>query len=144
MAKTKKNKTNEFFEGIRDGTLDVIESLQQGKLLTVKTVVIPDSPRAMNPKEIVSLRKKQLNVSQQVFADMLNVSIKTVRSWEQGYNQPTGATLRLLQLTREQPDILLRHISSAESRKSPTRNRTRPTNKPAKHKAEKISRRNRS
>lgn len=57
-------------------------------------------------EEIRRIRRK-LDVSQQVFADALNVSLGTVRSWEQGLRQPDGAAMRLISITDEHPEILL-------------------------------------
>jgi putative transcriptional regulator len=59
----------------------------------------------MKPKEIVALRQA-LNVSQAVFAGLLNVPKVTAISWEKGRRAPTGAALRLLDLIRKKPDIL--------------------------------------
>ena len=42
-------------------------------------------------------------MSQAVFARVLNVSTKTVQSWEQGERKPSRAALRMLQLFREHP-----------------------------------------
>ena len=39
-----------------------------------------------------------LRVSQAVFARLLNVSAKTVQSWEQGARQPSESARRLLQV----------------------------------------------
>jgi len=59
----------------------------------------------LRPKEITALRR-QLNVSQAVFAGLLNVPKVTAISWEKGRRQPTGAALRLLDPVRKQPGIL--------------------------------------
>ncbi len=56
--------------------------------------------------EIAGIRQK-LNVSQPVFAALLNVPLATARSWEQGKRKPSGAALRLLDLARQRPQILL-------------------------------------
>jgi putative transcriptional regulator len=42
-------------------------------------------------------------MSQAVFARMLNVSTKTVQSWEQGVRKPSQAALRLIQVFRQDP-----------------------------------------
>ena len=42
--------------------------------------------------------RKQANVSQAVFAAMLNVRKATVAAWEQGGKAPSGAALKLLDL----------------------------------------------
>ena len=98
---------NEFFEGIRLGTTEMIRSLRGEKKLTVRRVKLPEPARPMTATQITALRTRRLRVSQAVFARLLNVSPQAVRNWEQGINQPSGATLRLLQLTARQPEILL-------------------------------------
>lgn len=60
-------------------------------------------------KEVASIRK-QLAVSQAVFARLLNVSASTTRSWEQGINAPGGAASRLLQVARLDPHALLKYV----------------------------------
>src|SRR5690606_25194952 len=67
------------------------------------------APRAVphyGSEEIRRIRRK-LDVSQRVFADALNVSLGTVRSWEQGVRQPDGAAMRLISIADEHPEILL-------------------------------------
>ena len=109
MAKTKKD--DEFFDGVMTGMNDVIQSLRGKKRLTIRKVSMPQPAKQMTPAEIVALRARKLKVSQTVFARLLNVSPQAVRNWEQGINRPNGATLRLLQLTRNQPNILLRYLA---------------------------------
>jgi len=48
-----------------------------------------------------------LNVSQHVFADLLNVSLATVRSWEQGVRVPDGAARRLLAIAELYPGVIV-------------------------------------
>ena len=55
----------------------------------------------------VSKLRARLKLSQPLFAQALNVSPETVRSWEQGKRHPDGAALRLLQLTEKRPALLL-------------------------------------
>ena len=57
--------------------------------------------------ERVRWLRRRLDVSQREFADMLNVSVGTVRSWEQGLRSPDGASLRLLDIAEHQPEVLL-------------------------------------
>jgi putative transcriptional regulator len=58
----------------------------------------------MERAEIAALREK-MNASQAVFAHYLNVSVKTVQSWEQG-KKPSGAALKLLSIVRRNPRVL--------------------------------------
>jgi putative transcriptional regulator len=49
-------------------------------------------------------------MSQFVFASVLNVSVKTVQSWEQGERRPSHAALRLLEIIAANPVIAGRII----------------------------------
>jgi putative transcriptional regulator len=84
------------------------DHLEGKKKLTMRVtrVALPGPIKTMRPKEIISIRQK-LNVSQPVFAALLNVPLATERSWEQGKRKPSGAALRLLDLARQKPNILL-------------------------------------
>ena len=55
--------------------------------------------------EIKKIRKKT-KLSQAVFAKLLNVSLSSVRQWEQGARVPTGSTKVLLELLDRSPHIL--------------------------------------
>jgi len=66
-------------------------------------VEIPEVELSTN--QIKEIRKK-LKVSQTVFARLLNVSPSSIRQWEQGKRQPTGATRVLLELLQRSPNIL--------------------------------------
>jgi len=50
--------------------------------------------------------RKQINLSQTVFARLLNVSPSSIRQWEQGKRKPTGATKVLLELLKKSPHVL--------------------------------------
>jgi putative transcriptional regulator len=50
--------------------------------------------------------RENLNLSQTVFAKLLNVSPSSIRQWEQGKKKPTGATQVLLDLLKKSPHIL--------------------------------------
>jgi putative transcriptional regulator len=50
-------------------------------------------------------------ISQAVFAQVLNVSTKTVQSWEQGQRKPSQAALRLIQVFRQNPSGLLELVA---------------------------------
>src|SRR5215208_4050006 len=51
--------------------------------------------------------RRNFDVSQREFAKMLNVSLATVRAWEQGARTPDGAATRLLAIAERRPDIIL-------------------------------------
>jgi DNA-binding XRE family transcriptional regulator len=49
-------------------------------------------------------------MSQAVFARMLNVSTKTMQSWEQGTRNPSEAARRLIQVFSQQPEMFCRIV----------------------------------
>ena len=50
--------------------------------------------------------RANMNLSQTVFAKLLNVSPSSIRQWEQGKRQPTGSTRVLFDLLKKSPHIL--------------------------------------
>lgn len=69
-------------------------------------------PNAYDGERVRAIRRA-LNVSQRVFADLLNVNVGTVRSWEQGWRVPEGASLRLLNVAEQNPEALLKAMTPA-------------------------------
>ena len=61
--------------------------------------------KPIRPRDVAALRQK-LNVSQAVFAGLLNIPKVTAISWEKERRQPTAAALRLLDLVRKKPQLL--------------------------------------
>jgi len=84
----------------------------QGKLSLVTTRV-PAPPPEVSAREVSRLRK-QLRMSQSLFAATLNVSPRTVQSWEQGRRKPSDASLRLLQLVSQDPSIVQKMVFPAD------------------------------
>ena len=58
----------------------------------------------------VARLRARLALSQTVFAQALNVSAETVRSWEQEKRVPDGAALRLLQVAERHPHVILENL----------------------------------
>src|SRR5437588_749731 len=70
--------------------------------ISLRTTVFPEPPPEVTPTELTALRLRT-ELSQPIFARLLNVSTKTVQSWEQGTRKPSQATLRLIQVLQEEP-----------------------------------------
>jgi len=87
---------------------DVRDHVQGKRKLTMRKtrVRLPDPAPAVTPEEIAEVRRA-LNVSQPVFARLLNVPTVTAVSWEKGRRKPSGAALRLLQVARKHPKTLI-------------------------------------
>ena len=56
--------------------------------------------------------REQMNLSQTVFARLLNVSSSSIRQWEQGKRKPTGSTKVLLELLGKSPHLLDYRLSA--------------------------------
>jgi DNA-binding transcriptional regulator YiaG len=54
---------------------------------------------------IKKLREEMFEMSQPVFASLLNVKPATVRAWEQGQRTPDGAAARLLEILSKDAHI---------------------------------------
>ena len=72
---------------------------------TLRTTEVPERPPALAAQDLIRLRH-QFQMSQGLFAQLLNVSRKTVQSWEQGDRQPSQAALRLLQILGARPAVV--------------------------------------
>mgnify|MGYP000915575358 CR=1 FL=1 len=78
------------------------------------------------PPQVARLRRR-LKMSQAVFAATLNVSPRTVQSWEQGRRAPGDAALRLLQLVDVDPGAVARLFTTRRpGRRSTAVPRPRP------------------
>ena len=88
----------------------LLEGIQHAKgELTLRTVEVPSPPPEIAAAEVASLRARN-GMSQAVFARVLNVSTKTVQSWEQGERKPSQAALRMLQVFRENPKFVFKVV----------------------------------
>jgi putative transcriptional regulator len=90
---------------------DLLTSMQQGVehaagKITARTIHLKARPAALSSTDIAAIREN-LNVSQAVFADLLNVPKATAVSWERGLRSPSGAALKLLHIAKDSPGALI-------------------------------------
>ena len=71
----------------------------------LRATVLAAPPPALEGAAVRRLRRR-LKLSQSALARTLNVSAKTVQSWEQGRRRPSQAALRLLQVLAERPETI--------------------------------------
>jgi putative transcriptional regulator len=93
-------------EQIRKGLEEAIRHAKGEITLKTTTLEGPDRPPEVGAAELTKLRLAS-GMSQAVFARLLNVSTKTIQSWEQGQRKPSQAALRLIQVFRHDPAGLL-------------------------------------
>lgn len=87
------------------GSLQDAIAFERGEKTDLRVTRFPPPPRPMSAREVIRLRK-QLAMSQAVFARYLNVTPATVRGWEQGLRRPSKAALKLLNIVKREPRVL--------------------------------------
>ncbi len=65
-----------------------------------------DIPKIQVTTDQIKGIRKEINISQTVFAQILNVSPSSIRQWEQGKRTPSGSTKVLLELLETSPHLL--------------------------------------
>jgi putative transcriptional regulator len=101
-----------FFERLKTGLEEGSRHAKGEIALKTTTLEMPDRPPPIQAEEVTKVRLKN-GLSQAVFAHMLNVSTKTVQSWEQGQRKPSQAALRLIQVFRQNPSGLLELVGKS-------------------------------
>ena len=67
---------------------------------------VPSRVFEIKPPEIKTVRAR-LNVSQNEFALMIGVSVRTLQNWEQGRRKPEGPAKALLRIASRNPSAVL-------------------------------------
>ena len=93
-----------LFERLETGLNEALAHVQSRAHLKTRTLTLPDPPPAYSADRVRRLRTR-LGMTQPHFSRLLNVSPKTVQSWEQGTRVPGQSAARLLQII-EDPDAL--------------------------------------
>src|SRR3989338_6004769 len=96
----KKKHFQELLQGI-----DQMRAIHRGKLK-------PSRVFRFEPIKVTEIRKK-LRLTQAEFADMLCISIATLRNWEQGRTYPEGAAIALLRVADFKPEAVLEALHAA-------------------------------
>ena len=87
---------------------DAVAHARGAKKLRAAALELPKAAPRWSKTKIASLRKGRFHMSQPAFAAVLNVTASTVRSWEQGLKEPSGAANRLLQVADREPSVFRR------------------------------------
>ena len=93
-------------ESIMQGLTEALD-YQQAKIHARKTRLTIKPVDTFNSNDIKQIRQRT-GLSQVMFAGSLGVSPKTVEAWENGRNKPEGASRRLLEIVRDDPEFLKR------------------------------------
>lgn len=92
--------------------LDEAIKYQEGKIDARKRRISINPVEKFDKDQIKQIRTS-LGLSQVSFASTLGVSKKTVEAWESGRNIPNGSSSKLLQIFRDNPEVITQYISQA-------------------------------
>jgi putative transcriptional regulator len=86
---------------------ELLESVKQAAAIE-RGEMKPARVFVVNKKNDVSNVRTKLGLSQNKFAALLGISSATLKNWEQGRRQPTGAAKVLLKIAQQHPKIVLK------------------------------------
>lgn len=84
---------------------ELLESVKQGAAI-MKGTMQPSRLFEFPETEVRALRE-QFGLSQDKFADLVGISVGTLRNWEQGRRKPEGPARVLLRVASRHPEALL-------------------------------------
>ncbi len=97
---------NEKFDLLMESLQEAKEHVK-GKKTSVRVITWEIIPvPSFEAKDIKRIREK-VGLSQPLFSELLGISVKTVRSWEQGIASPSKASSRLLESLDKARDKML-------------------------------------
>lgn len=87
---------------------ELIASIEEGGAI-IRNEIKPS--KKLNVKDIdVKKIREGMNLSQSQFAELLGISLGTIRNWEQGRRSPAGAARVLLSVAENDPEYLFNAI----------------------------------
>lgn len=89
--------------GQEAGLLEAVRDLKAGR---AARVFVPDGKGGLLRSEVARARLAS-GLTQQKFAALLGVSLRTLQEWEQGRKHPSGAARTLLKIAGSNPRALL-------------------------------------
>ena len=84
-------------EQFQKDLLESVRQMKRGEAARVTKVKIPSASEA----------RTRTGLSQEDFARLIGVPVRTLQDWEQGRREPTGAAKMLLRVAATHPDVLL-------------------------------------
>ena len=67
----------------------------------------PKAQAALDAAKFARRVRRRLGLSQAEFSERIDVSLETIRNWEQGKRSPTGAAMALLKILDKAPEAAL-------------------------------------
>ncbi len=88
--------------------LDLVQSLKEAKAIAYGEA--PASRRIKVTSPDAKTAREQIGLSQSEFAQLMQVSIKTLQNWEQHRRNPTGPAAALLKIVMTAPDVAIKAL----------------------------------
>ncbi|WP_240454177.1 helix-turn-helix domain-containing protein [Halomonas sp. NO4] len=83
-------------EELGNKLLESVRQMKRGEAARETQVEVPKAAEV----------RHRMGLSQKEFADLLDVSLGTLRGWEQGRREPTGTARTLLRVAEKHPEAL--------------------------------------
>lgn len=103
-------KKRDIFAELMTG-VEEMGSHRQGKI-TLRTHKLKKSHLPRVTGKMIRELRVELNMSQPVFADLLNTNSSTLKNWEQGRAKPNDQAITLILLIKKFPDTLQRLLET--------------------------------
>lgn len=87
---------------------DLVSSLKEAKAISKGKA--PASRRFEVPAPDARAVREQTGLSQNEFARLMRVSVKTLQNWEQHRRNPTGPAAALLKIVSTVPEVALKSL----------------------------------
>jgi putative transcriptional regulator len=98
-------------ESTSTGRIDTKRFDATGEKELAAQKAIDDAEARNEAARFVRRVRKRLGLSQAEFSLRIDIPIDTIRNWEQGKRQPTGAAKSLLKILDQAPETALRVLS---------------------------------
>ncbi len=87
---------------------DLVTSLNEAGSIS-KGETPPSRHFKIPPTDVKAVRET-IGLSQNEFARLMRVSVKTLQNWEQHRRNPSGPAAALLRIVSQEPDIVLKSL----------------------------------
>jgi putative transcriptional regulator len=92
---------------VRSGRIDPRQVDSTSEIDITKQIAEDNAQAALDAAKFTRRVRRRLGFTQAEFALRIDVSLETIRNWEQGKRSPTGAAKALLKVLDKAPEIAL-------------------------------------
>lgn len=96
---------------VSTGRIDAVRVDATNAADIARQITADDRAAAMDAAHFARQVRKRLGLSQAAFAQRIDVSLETIRNWEQGKRSPTGPAKTLLRMLDRAPELALRALN---------------------------------